>query len=139
MPCARFIETNKQFIQLEVEKDGEVVGLPDKARQGISYHIHLFQALLFVSKLYFLYSKIFPYFVLCNSIHTAKLSWHVAHHIRFSGTFYLDRYSAGKQGSGFGQKFSETKIGFNSLISLLANRSQVGLRGKTQHGKRFPN
>ena len=59
MPCARFIETNKQFIQLEVEKDGEVVGLPDKARQGISYHIHLFQALLFVSKLYFLYSKIF--------------------------------------------------------------------------------
>ena len=36
-----------------------------------------------------------------------------------------------KQGSGFGKKYPESKIqiGFNTL-GLLANRSQVGLRGK---------
>ena len=34
-------------------------------------------------------------FVYCNSC--ARLRWHVAHHISFSGTFYLDRYGAGAQ------------------------------------------
>ena len=42
-----------------------------------------------------------------------------------------DMVPARKQGSGFGQKYADSKlqIGFNTL-GLRANRSQAGLRGK---------